>query len=96
MKKAAHTHPGRHAIANRLARIEGHVRKIRSMLAEDRDCPDILVQLAAVRAAVDKVCQAVLEDHVESCLIGPASGRASRRDVAAAWKELKRAFDLVF
>jgi CsoR family transcriptional regulator, copper-sensing transcriptional repressor len=62
------------------------------MLAEERDCPDVLVQLAAVRAAVDKVCQAVLEDHVESCLIGPVS----RRDVPAAWRELKRAFDVVF
>ncbi len=90
--KARHPHPGRHAIANRLARIEGHIRKIRSMLEEDRDCPDVLMQLAAVRAAVDKACQAVLEDHVESCLLGPAS----RRDSAAAWKELKRAFDVVF
>ena len=92
MRRPLPPHPGRRAIANRLARIEGHIRKIRAMVEEPRDCPEILVQLAAVRGAVDKACQAVLEDHVQSCLIAPSS----RRDVEAAWNELKRAFDVVF
>lgn len=92
MAGQAHAHNERQAIMNRLARIEGHVRKIRSMVDEGQDCTAILVQLAAVRAAVNKVGQAVLEDHVESCLLGAESVE----ETAQAWAELKDALDVIF
>jgi DNA-binding FrmR family transcriptional regulator len=53
----------------RLARIEGHVRSIREMVEAGRDCSDVLVQVAAVRAAVEAVGRIVLEDHFETCIL---------------------------
>jgi DNA-binding FrmR family transcriptional regulator len=63
-----HRHKQTRAIVNRLSRIEGHIRSIKKMVEEGRDCSDVLVQLSAVRSAVDKVGRVVLEDHLESCL----------------------------
>jgi DNA-binding FrmR family transcriptional regulator len=63
-----HRHKQTKAIVNRLSRIEGHVRSIKTMVQEERDCSDVLIQLAAVRSAIDKVGRVVLEDHLESCL----------------------------
>lgn len=56
------------AVVNRLSRIEGHIRSIKTMVEEGRDCADVLIQLSAVRSAIDKVGRVVLEDHLESCL----------------------------
>jgi len=53
---------------NRLARIEGQVRGVRNMVAEDRYCIDILSQINAARAALDKVEQEVLREHLQSCV----------------------------
>ena len=88
MSQASHKHHQTRAIVNRLSRIEGHVRSIKAMVEEDRDCADILVQLAAVRSAINRVGRVVLEDHVESCLLEAArEGEADEM-----WAELKDAF----
>ncbi|UCH37650.1 MAG: metal-sensitive transcriptional regulator [Candidatus Bathyarchaeota archaeon] len=63
------SHKQRKVIQNRLSRVEGHIRGIKKMVDADRDCSEILLQLAAVKAALDKVRQIVLEDHLESCLV---------------------------
>jgi len=63
------THKKRQQVLNRLSRIEGHIRGIKKMIEEDRDCPDILHQLGAVKASISKVSELVLEDHIESCLV---------------------------
>ena len=55
-------------ILNRLARVEGHIRGISKMIQEDKDCPAILLQIAAVQSALSKISQIVLEDHVETCV----------------------------
>ena len=55
-------------IINRLARVEGHVRGITKMVQEDKDCPAVLLQIAAVQSALNKISQIVLEDHVETCV----------------------------
>ena len=52
----------------RLAKVEGHVRGIAKMVQEDKDCPAILLQIAAVQSALSKISQIVLEDHVETCV----------------------------
>ncbi|AIA54106.1 MAG: metal-sensitive transcriptional regulator [Acidithiobacillus caldus] len=59
----------RRAILQRMARLEGQVRGIRQMLEEDRDCPEVLNQMAAARAALDKVARMVFEDHLDHCLV---------------------------
>lgn len=88
-----HSHASRHTktkvVINRLSRIEGHIRAIKRMLEEDRPCPDVLIQLAAVKAAVQKASQIVLEDHIESCL-GEAAIKGNSEE---EWKRLKEALD---
>ncbi|MEM9567424.1 MAG: metal-sensitive transcriptional regulator, partial [Cyanobacteria bacterium P01_E01_bin.34] len=48
-------------LINRLSRIEGHVRGIRSMIQQQQPCPDVLLQIAAVRGALDRVARLVLD-----------------------------------
>ncbi|HEX2034761.1 MAG TPA: metal-sensing transcriptional repressor [Chloroflexota bacterium] len=87
---AAHgQHQQTQAVLNRLARTEGHIRAVRRMVEEGRDCAEVLIQLAAVRSAVDRVARIVLEDHVESCLRQAASNGTPD----AEWESLKQALD---
>jgi CsoR family transcriptional regulator, copper-sensing transcriptional repressor len=73
---AEHTHPVRgytaskEQLGKRLARIEGQVRGIGRMVEEDRYCIDVLTQISAVQAALDKVALGLLDDHARSCVIG--------------------------
>lgn len=55
-------------LQDRLSRIEGHVRGIKKMLADNRDCDDILTQVAGVKAAVNRVAIMLLEGHLETCV----------------------------
>jgi CsoR family transcriptional regulator, copper-sensing transcriptional repressor len=56
-------------LLNRLRRIEGQTRGIQRMVEDDRWCPDILQQIAAVRAALDKVALGLAEGHVQHCML---------------------------
>jgi DNA-binding FrmR family transcriptional regulator len=56
-------------LQQRLNRIEGQVRGIRRMIDEDRYCPEVLTQIAAVRAALDRVGLILLEDHTRGCIV---------------------------
>jgi DNA-binding FrmR family transcriptional regulator len=88
-RKGGHTHAQTSIVANRLSRIEGHVRAIKRMIEEGKPCPDVLIQLAAVKSAVQKTAQVVLEDHVESCLNKATLDGMTVRD----WHSLKEALD---
>ena len=55
-------------LLNRLRRIEGQTRGIQAMIEEDRWCPDVLQQIAAVRGALDKVALGLAAGHVEHCM----------------------------
>ncbi len=59
--------------AKRLTRIEGQVRGLSRMVEEDRYCIDIVTQISAVRAALRKVEEEVLRDHVAHCVEGAIS-----------------------
>src|ERR1700733_3826123 len=64
----------------RLRRIEGQVRGIEGMVADDRYCIDILTQISAVKAALDKVALGLLDDHARHCVIGaPSAGEREAR-----------------
>ena len=81
------THKKSKDIINRLAKVEGHVRGIAKMVQEDKDCPAILLQIAAVQSALNKVSQIMLEDHIETCVAKAIKeGRGE-----AAIQELKEA-----
>jgi DNA-binding FrmR family transcriptional regulator len=60
-------------LRNRLARIEGQVRGVERMVEEDRYCIDIVTQISAIQAALDKVALGVLDDHAAHCIIGGAA-----------------------
>ncbi len=55
-------------LQNRLSRIEGHVRGIKRMLSEHASCEDLLVQLSAVRSALNQATARLLENHMETCV----------------------------
>jgi DNA-binding FrmR family transcriptional regulator len=59
----------KHQLTNRLRRIEGQVRGIERMVDEDRYCIDVLTQISAVQAALDKVALGLLDDHARHCII---------------------------
>ncbi len=58
----------------RLRRIEGQVRGVEKMVDEDRYCIDVVTQISAIQAALDKVALGLLDDHARHCVVG---GRAS-------------------
>jgi DNA-binding FrmR family transcriptional regulator len=64
-----HTHASHKQVINRLARIEGHVNAVKRMVAEGRDCPEVLLQIAAIRKAIDNTAKLILKDHLEHCLV---------------------------
>ena len=61
---------GKEALIKRLARIEGQARGIRGMVEDDRYCIDIITQIHAVQAALDKVALGLLDDHAKTCVAG--------------------------
>jgi len=65
----SHSHTHTKSVLNRLARTSGHLTRVRSMIEEGRDCAEVLVQLAAVRGAINKVCEIILKDHLEHCIV---------------------------
>ncbi len=58
------------ALFKRLRRIEGQVRGVERMVDEDRYCIDVVTQITAIQAALDKVALGLLEDHTQHCVIG--------------------------
>jgi DNA-binding FrmR family transcriptional regulator len=56
-------------LVNRMSRIIGHANKVKSMIGEeDRDCTQVLIQLAAVRAALTSLSKQILEEHINECM----------------------------
>jgi CsoR family transcriptional regulator, copper-sensing transcriptional repressor len=64
-------------LLNRLSRVEGQVRGVRGMVGEDRYCIDVLTQVNAVRAALDKIALGLLDGHARHCLAGEGEGPES-------------------
>ena len=65
-----HTHSHEHtkAVLNRLSRAIGHLESIKRMVESGRDCTEVLVQLAAVRSALNSTAKVILKDHIEHCI----------------------------
>ena len=61
-------------LLTRLKRIEGQVRGVEGMVEEDRYCIDVLTQISAIQAALDKVALGLLDDHARHCVVGGAAG----------------------
>jgi DNA-binding FrmR family transcriptional regulator len=63
-------------LLKRLARVEGQVRGIAGMVECDRYCIDVVTQINAVRAALDRIALGLVDDHVRHCLTDPQQGEA--------------------
>jgi DNA-binding FrmR family transcriptional regulator len=84
---------GKDDLQKRLARIEGQVRGVAKMVAEDRYCIDVLTQIAAIEAALDKVALGLLDDHARLCVIGGEDDQREQRTeemMAAVGRLLRR------
>lgn len=64
-----HVHSNKKAVLNRLARVMGHLDSVRHMIEDDRDCSEVLVQLAAVRSALNNTGKVILQDHISECIV---------------------------
>jgi CsoR family transcriptional regulator, copper-sensing transcriptional repressor len=84
-----HRHEHQQSVLSRLARIEGHVHAIKRMVENDTPCPDVLVQVAAVRAALNSVGKLILEDHLQSCMVAAVKDG----DYQEAMRDLKNSLD---
>jgi CsoR family transcriptional regulator, copper-sensing transcriptional repressor len=80
-RDSVHHHPHHHD--------EGHVRGIKTMVQENRPCPEVLVQVAAVRGALDRVARIILDEHLTECI----ARAAKEGNIDTEIEELKAALD---
>ena len=64
-----HAHEETVKIRNRLARAIGHLQSIKRMVEDERDCAEILIQLAAVKSAINNTGKVILKEHISSCIV---------------------------
>lgn len=85
-----HTHSHAHtkAVVNRLSRAIGHLESIKRMVENGRDCSEVLIQLSAVKSAINNTGKIILQDHIEHCIVD-----AIEHDDKEALKELEKAID---
>jgi len=79
-------------LLKRLNRVEGQVRGVQKMVDEDRYCIDVLTQISAIQAALDKVALGLMDDHARHCVVdGPADLKDERtEELMAAVARLMR------
>ena len=64
-----HVHTNTKAVLNRLSRAIGHLESVRQMVEDGRDCSEVLVQLAAVRSAINATARVSMKDHIDHCIV---------------------------
>ena len=64
-----HHHENTKAVLNRMNRAIGHMEAVKTMIEDGRDCSEVLIQIAAVRSAINNIGKIILEDHINHCLI---------------------------
>ena len=83
-----HTHTHTKAVLNRLSRAIGHLESIRRMVEDGRDCSEVLIQLSAVKAAINNTGKVILQDHIEHCIVDAVESGDKE-----ALEELNKAID---
>lgn len=83
-----HTHEHTKAVLNRLSRAIGHMESIKRMVESGRDCSEVLIQLSAVKSAINNTGKIILQDHIEHCIVD-----AVEHGDKEAIKELEKAID---
>lgn len=83
-----HTHQNTKAVLNRLSKVIGHLEAVKRMVESGRDCSEVLVQLAAVKSAINSTGKVILKEHIEHCIVD-----AVKEQDMAALEELNKAID---
>ena len=65
----AHQHEHTKDVLNRLSRAIGHLESVKAMVENGRDCSEVLIQLAAGRAAINNTGKIILKDHINHCIV---------------------------
>ncbi len=65
----SHSHTQTQAVLNRMSRAIGHMEAVKRMVEDGRDCSEVLVQIAAVRSAINNIGKIILEDHISHCIV---------------------------
>jgi DNA-binding FrmR family transcriptional regulator len=64
-----HSHQNTKQVLNRLSRASGHLESVKRMVEDGKDCSEVLIQLSAVIAALNKTGKVILKDHMEHCIV---------------------------
>lgn len=64
-----HKHENTKAVLNRLSKACGHLESIRRMVESGRDCTEVLIQLSAVKSAINNTGKIILKDHIDHCIV---------------------------
>ena len=83
-----HTHQNTKAVLNRISRAIGHLESIKRMVESGRDCSEVLIQLSAVKAAINNTGKVILHDHIAHCIVDAVESGDTE-----ALEELNRAID---
>ena len=83
-----HVHENQKAVINRLSRAIGHLEKVRRMVENGEDCSDVLIQLAAVKSAINNTGKLILKDHLNHCMV-----EAAKSGDRKAFDDLNEAID---
>ena len=83
-----HSHAHTKAVLNRMSRAIGHMESIKRMIEDGRDCSEVLIQLSAVKSAINNTGKIILQDHIEHCIVD-----AVEHGDKDAIKELEHAID---
>jgi DNA-binding FrmR family transcriptional regulator len=88
----AHTHTHEHTkqVLARISRAAGHLSSIKNMVESGADCPEVLIQLSAVKGAINSVCEIILKDHMDHCIVD-----AVRTNDISALDDLEKAIKLL-
>ena len=88
IRTAIPTAEEKRAVVNRLSRAIGHLESVRRMVERDEDCSDVLIQLAAVRNAINNTGKVIMKNHISHCIVD-----AIEEDDMEAVEALNRAID---
>lgn len=81
-----HVHENTKAVLNRLSRAIGHLESVKKMVEDGRDCSEVLIQIAAVRSAINNIGKVILQDHIQHCIVDAVEANDSQAitDLCAA------------
>ena len=86
----SHHHLKKEDVVKRMNKVIGQMNGIKRMIEQDRDCPDVLLQIASVRSALGKLGLMITEDHMEHCITSSFQKGKGEESMASLSKAMKR------